>query len=184
MWIKYWTVGNGGMSGAVSIAELRDGADNDEIENFIEAEAGPMPSGYRGSQYKKLKMSEIPPTMLYEEIESRKNAVKRARTKAIIIPDLKTAIKESKERLENIKTWTLRKLLKQKEDHCYEHENCITEMLAVKGKHGYWSKPYITMYLRGKVVEVGYSHTHKKTFKVSAKVVDVVNWVKEKQNEV
>ena len=35
MWIKYWTVGNGGMSGEVNIAEIYDGADNDEIEKFI-----------------------------------------------------------------------------------------------------------------------------------------------------
>ena len=180
MWIKYWTVGNGGMSGEVNIAEIRDDMDNDEIENYIEAQAGPMPSGYRGSQYKKLKMSEIPPTMLYEEIDSRKGALENAKRRVKKVPELEQAIKESKERLDEIKTWTLRKLLKQKENHCSEREDHVAEMLAVKSEKGYWHKPSIHMYVRDKMVKVSGWHrgdSFEKEFKISAKVADVVDWI-------
>lgn len=169
MWIKYWTVGNGGLSGEVKIAELPDSYSEDRIEEYIEGMSGYQSSGYRGSRYKIVDADEIPPSYFEDEINHRDRKLQVAWEKFKEVPKLQKMKKSSERRLAKLRNKSLKEVLKKKEDYCYENAELFKP----------FCKKYIRIFRRkGKTyikVDVG-PESKEKYFPLKQTVDDVIEW--------
>jgi len=171
MWIKYWTVGNGGLSGHVEIAQIPDNSNEEYIKDYIEEMAGCQSSGYRGSKYKVIEPDEIPPSYFEDEIIRRDKAIQAAWERLKEVPKLRKMQKASELRLKRLKKLKLGDVLGTKWDYSGEQNDFFKPLI----------NGWLSLYKRGKKIEASLTvkGLEKETiFKPEDTVSDLIRWSK------